>query len=448
MCAHFNKLGSPLKCILKYPTKEDQIARYSSFGYNASAVRMIDFYRQIISQEERTRVRKLELFDEYEQWHLKCTHYVILLGSTGNLSIPQIEALKQVNLVETLVTDSTLIGLSEYPLAFGIRYSHSLCYSNKENKLFVFGGFGESLRDLGKHKRQRSIEIIDLNTQKIDIIDYLDDQIGDRYFCSTHVLSNSSILLLFGRAGPNKPSKSAIFTLNEAKFNIKEFDFSLSEYKPLNRWRHASCTLLNDHIFVYGGITFDEETRDFIVLNDAFIIDAHNGQINQIKFNLNEFKPRHSHSICLWNEYIVISGGLDCNEHVLDDIILVDSTNFSFKSVQLKRDSIQPRYSHSSLIIDDTLILFGGVNFSSKPLGICMIDLNKVSAYEFDLPVQACDLSPLMVLNHQVHLIDKDNILMIGGGGNCFSFGTHINRKPLIFNISNLWKRFNEQNQN
>jgi tRNA wybutosine-synthesizing protein 4 len=28
MCSHFKKLGSPLKCILKYPTELDQINRY------------------------------------------------------------------------------------------------------------------------------------------------------------------------------------------------------------------------------------------------------------------------------------------------------------------------------------------------------------------------------------------------------------------------------------
>lgn len=448
MCAHFNKLGSPLKCILKYPTKEDQILRYSSFGYNSGAVRMIDFYMKIISQEERERVRKLELFDEYEQWHLKCTHYVMILGSTGSLLIPQIEALRQLNLLETRVCDTTSIGLSEFPVTFGIRYSHSLCYSSLDKRLFVFGGFGESLKELGKHKRQRSIEIIDLNTNNIEIIDYLDDQIGDRYFSTTHVLNNSTILLLFGRAGPNKPSKSAIFTLNETKFNIKEFDLTLSEYKPLNRWRHASCKISNDQIFVYGGMTYDERTSDFIILNDAFVINPQTEQVNEIKFNFNEFVPRHSHSMCLWNEFIVITGGLDSDENPLDDIIMVDSKDFSFKRLQFKKNQIQPRYSHSSVVIDDTLILVGGVNFSSKPVGICIIDLKREFAVEFDLPVQSIDSSPLMIVNHQIHLIDKDNLLLVGGGGNCFSFGTHINKKPLIFNISNLWKLLNEFESN
>jgi hypothetical protein len=34
MYSHFKKLGSPLKCILKYPSELDQIARYKSAVYN------------------------------------------------------------------------------------------------------------------------------------------------------------------------------------------------------------------------------------------------------------------------------------------------------------------------------------------------------------------------------------------------------------------------------
>ena len=34
-----------------------------------------------------------------------------------------------------------------------------------------------------------------------------------------------------------------------------------------------------------------------------------------------------------------------------------------------------------------------------------------------------------------VHLTDGE-ILVLGGGGNCFSFGTHLNASPIILNIS------------
>ena len=39
---------------------------------------MNQFYQELIPAEERGRVEHLEPFDEYEEWHLKCNHYMML----------------------------------------------------------------------------------------------------------------------------------------------------------------------------------------------------------------------------------------------------------------------------------------------------------------------------------------------------------------------------------
>ena len=43
---------------------------------------MNDFYMSLPCLE-RCRVEDLELFDEFEEWHLKCSHYAILCGAVG-----------------------------------------------------------------------------------------------------------------------------------------------------------------------------------------------------------------------------------------------------------------------------------------------------------------------------------------------------------------------------
>lgn len=43
---------------------------------------MNDFYMSLPTYE-KLRVEKLELFDEFEEWHLKCNHYIILCGVVG-----------------------------------------------------------------------------------------------------------------------------------------------------------------------------------------------------------------------------------------------------------------------------------------------------------------------------------------------------------------------------
>lgn len=45
----------------------------------------------------------------------------------------------------------------------------------------------------------------------------------------------------------------------------------------------------------------------------------------------------------------------------------------------------------------------------------------------------------LMFHRHSSVLLPDDRILVVGGGGNCFSFGTHLNHTPLIIDISKCY---------
>ncbi len=45
---------------------------------------MNKFYRDFLSDAERLRVERLEPFDEYEEFNLKCSHYFLLLATRGS----------------------------------------------------------------------------------------------------------------------------------------------------------------------------------------------------------------------------------------------------------------------------------------------------------------------------------------------------------------------------
>lgn len=49
---------------------------------------MNEFYYSILSRKEKQRVENLEVFDEYEEWHLKCAHYFVLCASQGSIQPP------------------------------------------------------------------------------------------------------------------------------------------------------------------------------------------------------------------------------------------------------------------------------------------------------------------------------------------------------------------------
>ena len=44
---------------------------------------MNDFFFSL-PLSERRRVNELELFDEFEEWHLKCGHYMLLCAASGS----------------------------------------------------------------------------------------------------------------------------------------------------------------------------------------------------------------------------------------------------------------------------------------------------------------------------------------------------------------------------
>jgi hypothetical protein len=38
-------------------------------------------------------------------------------------------------------------------------------------------------------------------------------------------------------------------------------------------------------------------------------------------------------------------------------------------------------------------------------------------------------------------MLEKNKILFVGGGAVCFTFGTHLNRQPVILELSECWRR-------
>ncbi|CAF5182042.1 unnamed protein product [Rotaria magnacalcarata] len=99
--------------------------------------------------------------------------------------------------------------------------------------------------------------------------------------------------------------------------------------------------------------------------------------------------------------------------------------------------TVIPRYSHSADIIDDTLWLLGGMNANERrPPGLCKINLITGEAVEYIIPTM-CGDQPIILYNHQTVLLNKATFLILGGGGNCFSFGAHINQ-PMTLKFDHL----------
>lgn len=273
-------------------------------------VKASEFYKYNISNEEKSRIDRLELFDEYEPWHLKCSHYTLISATIGeyctslirnlyNQSKSQVALQNDLPLVQF---SSEIIKLKPFPIKFGTRFGHSVCAL--KSKLFVFGGFGELATDtLGKHLRLSNIEVVDLEKLTLKVLEFESNPIGDRIFLDCKTYDQNSIMITFGRSNPSKIFNSIIKlnyqekSENSEEISKKNISFetiisSKDENTNLARYRHSVCPTFDSKLFIFGGKFFQESTNSNIILNDAFFLDSSNNiiKINVIFFNLNSLE--------------------------------------------------------------------------------------------------------------------------------------------------------------
>jgi tRNA wybutosine-synthesizing protein 4 len=87
MLNHFDKLHSSLRNLHYYPTLKDQIDRFKSFGTFKSIeiMNMNSYWTHYVDiKSESDRIKKIEPFDEWEEWNLKLSHYFFLIASTDD----------------------------------------------------------------------------------------------------------------------------------------------------------------------------------------------------------------------------------------------------------------------------------------------------------------------------------------------------------------------------
>ena len=72
----------------------------------------------------------------------------------------------------------------------------------------------------------------------------------------------------------------------------------------------------------------------------------------------------------------------------------------------------------------------------SPMLCVCLFVRLLILVVFFSIKVCTAPSTPLMLHNHRsVCWEDSHGIMVLGGGGNCFSFGTHLNEGPVFIDI-------------
>uniref|UniRef100_A0A8C0FVZ2 tRNA wybutosine-synthesizing protein 4 n=1 Tax=Bubo bubo TaxID=30461 RepID=A0A8C0FVZ2_BUBBB len=448
MQQHFSQLSSALRSLAQYPDCEAQQRRFLEQGWTeCSVMDMNEFFICCTPEDEQQRVQALEPFDEYEEWHLKCSHYFVLTASKGmepswtpllsNMTVPRHDA--PVRVVGS-VTAAVCARHSEVP---GLRrYGHHSVLI-KPNVVLTTGGFGE---EDGQHCRMRNFHVLikHMGCWKAGCVkqENPDKRWDERLYRTVSCLSNSLALVVGGRTSPSSAGLGMLWLKFPETCNALDPDDIAVELVRLQpaaepaalRWRHSTTEVVfkgEKYLFLYGGRSAMEP-----VLGDWYFLHTQELSCSVIPVEGPVPEGRHSHSACSWRGGVLIAGGLGAAERPLGSVFFLRELEHSFQWQRVETHPLlMPRYSHTAHLHEGKLLLVGGVwlHSSSVP-GVTVIDLMTGLCLDYTINVW-----PLMLHNHSsVFLPNEKELLLIGGGGNCFSFGTHLNPEPVSLSLSSI----------
>eukprot|EP00050_Salpingoeca_kvevrii_P011409 m.15146 g.15146 ORF g.15146 m.15146 type:complete len:1016 (-) comp3415_c0_seq2:71-3118(-) len=439
MRKHFAKIGSPLQSLTTYPQLDDQLARFHSLGWSkVVAFDMTQLYDSILDASERERIENLELFDEFEEWHLKCYHYFVLLASncdslapvpgkfeaaaaaTNHLggSGPALDAPSNAPVIRGSWT--TVAGNGDLaPLA---RFGHAA--ATMHGRAYVFGGFGSE-----NHARLNDLWVVSKSKSGLSakpIPPPAGSPVPAARIHHTLTALESVGLVLFGGRQSPKRGYSDIWVFDPDLNEWTEQALADSAAGPGARWRHTACAV-DTGIVVVGGRNQRalDCTPHFLQLADGKAIWSRLGAADGP-----QPPARHSHSATVDGGKMFVFGGLDAENRMLHDLWVFDLASQSWDELVLPT-SLPPRFAHDTVWLPEQncLLIVGGCGEGvlSWEQQFILVDVKSASWTFLGLPGKNELFQTLMLVSHRVCMLDSNVMTVLCGGGNCFSFGTKLN---------------------
>ena len=405
MVDHFSKRNSPLKCIHTYHSIDLHRKRFENLGLTT----IIHTISEIMSHFKGPNERKIALsvddqFDEYEELQLKCSHYILLLASNSN------PMLQDLNLSQScpppkrsyfdLHQTMQLKPLKTDPICS--RFGHRCWKWNKH--IYLFGGYSQtSFRD----------NVIVKLTEDLNIVERATFPENHTMHAGLAVCSSGLAYVFGGRASPNQ-SGNSLYKINS---DLQCDKIVSVGDMPEPRWRHTLSSVNDQTLVLIGGKTTVKVFGDIWTFNT---------QESAWKRVANLPCPLHSHSASVMEDQIVLFGGLTDVEEVWENVCIIDTVTWTVNVIGLP-ESVIPRFSHTSHIRGNKLVLVGGVSNAVTQPGISVLEFNpKRTGFEKCIEMKVESDKSLLIQHSS--LMEGQHLTVIGGGSNCFSFGMHVNR--------------------
>lgn len=439
MMKHFNKLGAPLYSIHEYPSLSEQEQRFKNAGWTHAQARSLwDLWsdKEFVGSSLRAWLDTVEPFDEWEEFALFASHYFLLIASTKPHN-PVQESQKTPAFTKESDVSSQYVLLPANDPKGGQRRFGALI-PDTENSIGHHSGLGRQTRDVSTdlYTKCKGMTTPQLPFPPRDV--------SARMCHTVTSLSGGDCLLVGGRASPANGFPDC--WLRQGK------QWLSTQSLPVPRFRHSAVKITletgSDSVLVYGGKSSDGYIFDTWLLWQT---NSHRWQGVEIQ----GARPTRRFGACL--ESIdqttgVLFGGIGSDGAIVEDFWIWKIRQRSDCSVVLEltehtahmqQTSPLSQYIHrfgaTVTRTSSGMVIVGGViprqivpyeyEIMSLDVGELLKCLENESSGSHEvlstigLGAKLQGPRPLLV-GHVARAIDESQVLILGGGAVCFSFGT------------------------
>ena len=502
MVAHFNKLRAPLYPIRAYPSLVDQENRFKKLGWQQACARNLwDLWSDdvFLDGSSRESLDAVEPFDEWEEFALFASHYFLLVASTTRRE-KNTSSLMDHDIAPTTTTAAAAASdincnNNQYP---GIKNRFTFEFASQQR---VPAGSGprrhgslvpDSVYSLGHHgglgrhsTRLASTDLYTSSSEEVNVLRVLPRHAfppGDLIPRVCHTITpfndDNDCLLVGGRASPSSALSDC--WLREQVGGQWHPTHNL----PIARFRHSAVKLVANggtpRVLVYGG-----KTSNGNVLDDWLVWDKERGW-QEIEVITRDGRPRARFGACL--EKIsdasagIVFGGIGQDGTVCEDfwgwevceerggnnssifVVKVDDCTERMRSrapqlfKYLNRFGATINPTSSGLIVAGGIIARRGVLPFDKEIVIldraALLSLLFAEPEEQRAIISTINLPSEFKLKQQRPLLTghitytprHDQLLLLGGGAICFSFGTFLTEGTFLLDLTarsvavNTWR--------
>lgn len=406
MISHFNRLATPLKSISTYQTAQAQAERFSNKGWKSVHSRdLYEFWRNEVPTQEKIKVESVEPFDEWEEFFLFCQHYVLLVADSENLEVSS-------HVVKSPESQLSTANSARY-ITVGAPFKRRWAtLGSTDDGLVYYGGLGASTR----------LSTSGLITSSLDAQFIVDDSSRPlpRMCHSMVKLGDSMLLMTGGRNSPGSPLSDSWL------FDSKQHKWTKVESIPGSRYRHAMVSIGLSHALIFGGY------RDQSCNSEWLMYDIRSD--NWIKLDCDtQLGQRLSPNLCWMGEYGILSGGFDRFGAIYEDAykwtiagnrVLLEALPTNCLA---RAGSILTKWDANSVLLAGGMTQDGLLTMDSS---FQVIDLRTMSITNFTIEANKEEFPMLVGFNMEV--TPEKDILIVGGGAVCFSFGACWNKLVMI----------------